>query len=489
MADFSRGEGRLFIAGEFRDAASGATYPNVNPATEETLGAVADAGPEDMDAAIAAARRAFDETDWSTNHAFRQRCLQQFQAGLEAEKEHLRAQTVQEVGAPVQLTYAVQGDSVIRDLGWVTELIGRYEWQQELPVHEFFGMKSRRRIYREATGVVGCITPWNFPLQVNLAKVAPALAAGNTVVLKPAPDTPWNATHLAKVFAEHTDLPPGVFNVVTSDDAARVGEVLTADPRVDLISFTGSTAVGKRIMASGAQTVKKVFLELGGKSANVVLDDADFARILPFCGMTCVHAGQGCAITTRLLLPRSRYEEGLAIVKTAFENVKYGDPTDPQNLQGPQINRRQQERVLGYIEQGIREGAKLVVGGKRPAHLEKGFYVEPTLFRDVDNRMTIAQEEIFGPVLVVIPFEDDDDAVRIANDSIYGLSGSVSSASEERAVAVAKRIRTGTLGVNGGMWFAPDSPFGGYKQSGIGREMGVEGFEEYLETKTLGLPA
>jgi len=489
MADFSRGEGRLFIAGEFREARSGATYENLNPATEEVIGAVADAGPDDMRDAIAAARRAFDESDWSTNHAFRQHCLQQLQQGLEAEKEHLRTQTVQEVGAPLQLTYAVQGDSVIRDLGWVIDLIGRYEWQRDLPDREFFGIKSRRRVYKEAAGVVGCITPWNFPLQVNLAKVVPALAAGNSVVLKPAPDTPWNATFLARTFAEHTDLPPGVFNVVTSADAARVGEVLTADPRVDLLSFTGSTAVGKQIMKSGADTVKRIFLELGGKSANIVLDDADFARILPFCGMTCVHAGQGCAITTRLLLPRSRYEEGLELVKTAFENVKYGDPTNPQNIQGPQISRRQQERVLRYIETGVREGAKLVVGGKRPAHLEKGFYVEPTLFRDVDNRMTIAQEEIFGPVLVVIPFDDDDDAVRIANDSIYGLSGSVSSASEERAVAVARRIRTGTVSVNGGMWFGPDSPFGGYKQSGIGREMGVEGFEEYLETKTIGLPA
>jgi aldehyde dehydrogenase (NAD+) len=356
-------------------------------------------------------------------------------------------------------------------------------------LHEFFGMRSRRRVFKEATGVVGCITPWNFPLQVNLAKVGPALAAGNTIVLKPAPDTPWNATFLGRVAAEHTDIPPGVFNVVTSADAARVGDVLSGDPRVDMISFTGSTAVGRHIMARGGETVKKVFLELGGKSAHVVLDDADFAAVLPFCSMTCMHGGQGCAITTRLLLPRARYDEGIEMLKAAFENVHYGDPMDPQNIQGPQINARQRDRVLGYIEKGVQEGAKLVVGGGRPAHLPKGFYVEPTLFRDVDNRMTIAQEEIFGPVLVVIPFDDDDDAVRIANDSIYGLSGSVSSASEERALAVARRMRTGTLGINGAMWFAPDSPFGGYKQSGVGREMGIEGFEEYLETKTVGLPA
>jgi aldehyde dehydrogenase (NAD+) len=489
MSDFSHPEGRLFIAGEFRDAAGGATYGNVNPATEEVIGQVADAAPADMEDAIAAARRAFDETDWSTNHAFRRKCLTQLQEGLEREKEHLRLQTVREVGAPIQLTYAVQGDSVIRDLRWVVELIGRFDWDRELPVHEFFGMKSRRRILKEAAGVVGCVTPWNFPLQVNLAKVGPALAAGNTVVLKPAPDTPWNATFLAKVAAEHTDMPPGVFNVITSEDPAQVGEVLTTDPRVDIVSFTGSTAVGRRIMAAASDTVKRVFLELGGKSANIVLDDADFARVLPFASMTCIHGGQGCAITTRLLLPRSRYEEGMEMLKPAFEAVKYGDPMEPQNIQGPQINRRQQERVLGYIEKGVQEGAKLVVGGRKPDHLPKGFFVEPTLFRDVDNSMTIAQEEIFGPVLVVIPFDDDDDAVRIANDSIYGLSGSISSASEERALAVARQLRTGTISVNGGMWFGPDSPFGGYKQSGVGREMGVEGFEEYLETKTIGLPA
>lgn len=489
MADFSQGEGRMLIDGALLAAKTGAVFDNVNPATEEVIGQVADGGPDDMNAAIAAARRAFDETDWSTNHAFRQRCLEQLQQGLEKEKEHLRLQTVQEVGSPLQLTYAVQGDSVIKDMGWVTRLIGSYEWERDLPVHEFFGMKSRRMVRKEATGVVGCITPWNFPLQVNLAKVAPALAAGNTVILKPAPDTPWNATFIGKVVAEHTDIPPGVFNVVTASNPAEVGEILSCDPRVDMLSFTGSTAVGRHIMAQGAQTVKKVFLELGGKSANIILDDAAFESVLPFCSMTCIHGGQGCAITTRLLLPRSRYEEGMEILKTAFEGINYGDPMQPQNIQGPQINARQRDRILVYIEKGVQEGAKVVVGGGRPAHLEKGYYVEPTLFRDVDNRMTIAQEEIFGPVLVVIPFDDDDDAVRIANDSIYGLSGSISSASEERAMAVARRIRTGTIGVNGGMWFAPDSPFGGYRQSGVGREMGIEGFEEYLETKTIGLPA
>jgi aldehyde dehydrogenase (NAD+) len=489
VADFSQPEGRLFIDGEFRDARSGAVYDNVNPATEEVIGQVADAAAADMEAAIAAARRAFDETSWSTDRAFRKRCLEQLRDGLEKEKENLRQQTVAEVGSPLQLTYAVQGDSVIKDLAWVIDLIDRFEWVRDIGEREFFGMKSRREVWKEPVGLVGAITPWNFPLQVNLAKVAPALAAGNSVVLKPAPDTPWNASFIAKVVAEYTDIPPGIFNVVSSGDPAGVGEVLTADPRVDLVTFTGSTGVGRRIMAASANTLKKVFLELGGKSANIILDDADLAMACGFAGTICTHAGQGCAIMTRLLLPRSRYEEGVEIAKTAFEAVKYGDPTDIQNSMGPLINARQRERVLGHIEKGISEGARLVTGGKRPAHLPKGYYVEPTLFADVDNSMTIAQEEIFGPVLVMIPFEDDDDAVRIANDSIYGLSGGIASGSLDRALAMARRIRTGTLLVNGGLWFGPDAPFGGYKQSGVGRENGELGFEELMETKVIALPA
>ncbi len=490
MPDFSQPEGRLYIDGELRDARSGAVYDNVNPATEEVIGQVADAAAADMDDAIAAARRAFDETDWATNRELRKRCLVQLREGLEKEKEHLRQQTIAEVGAPLQLTYAVQCDGPIKDLAWVTDLIDRFEWERELPVYDFFGMKSRRVVWKEPVGVVGAITPWNYPLQVNMAKVGPALAAGNSVILKPAPDTPWSASFIAEVVAEHTDIPPGIFNVVSSGDPATVGEVLTTDPRVDLVSFTGSTGVGRRIMSAASETLKKVFLELGGKSANIILDDANLEAVCGFAGTAvCTHAGQGCAMTTRFLIPRSRYDEAVELAKASFEALKYGDPTDIQNTMGPLINARQRDRVLSYVEKGVAEGARLVTGGKRPEHLPKGYYVEPTLFADVDNSMTIAQEEIFGPVLVMIPFEDDDDAVRIANDSPYGLSGGIMSGSEERALAVARRIRTGTLAVNGGLWFGPDAPFGGYKQSGVGREMGLEGFSEYLETKTVGLPA
>ena len=482
-------ESRMLIDGKLVDAEDGRTYDNINPATEEIIGPVADASVGDMERAITAARRAFDETAWSTDGAFRAACLRQLHDALEKHKEDLRPQIVAEVGCPIGLTYAVQQDSCIDDMHWDIELIDRYEWEYELGKHEFFGMESNRLVVREPIGVVGAITPWNFPFMLNLSKLAPALAAGCTVVLKPAPDTPYSATWIGKLAAEETDIPPGVLNVVTAADAAAVGEVVSGDPRVDMISFTGSTAVGKRIAARGSDSLKRVFLELGGKSANIVLDDADLSSALAGAGMVCMHSGQGCAITTRMLLPRSRYDEGVDIVRQAFESFPYGDPTDLNNMAGPLVNARQRERVLGYIEKGKAEGAKCLVGGGPATQFEKGYFVQPTLFVDVDPQSTIAQEEIFGPVLVVIPYEDDDDAVRIANNSRYGLSGAVTSASLERALGVARRIRTGTVSVNGGMWFGPDSPFGGYKESGLGREHGVQGFEEYLETKTIGLPA
>jgi aldehyde dehydrogenase (NAD+) len=481
-------ESRMLIDGKLVEARDGRTYDNINPATEDVIGPVADASTDDMDSAIAAARRAFDDTGWSTDRAFRAECLRQLHDALEKHKEQLRPQIVAEVGSPIGLTYAVQQDSCIEDMQWEIDLIDRYEWERELGDHEFMGMRSNRIVVREPIGVVGAITPWNFPFMLNLSKLAPALAAGCTVVLKPAPDTPYSATWIGKLVAEETDIPAGVVNVVTSADAAAVGEVLTGDPRVDMISFTGSSAVGKRIAARSADSLKRVFLELGGKSASIVLDDADFPSALAGAGMVCTHSGQGCAITTRMLLPRSRYDEGVDIVRQAFEAFPYGDPNDVGNLAGPLINARQRERVLGFIEKGKEEGAKCLVGGGPATQFEKGYFVQPTLFVDVDPDSTIAQEEIFGPVLVVIPYDDDDDAVRIANDSRYGLSGAVTSASLERALGVARRIRTGTVSVNGGLWFGPDSPFGGYKESGLGREHGVEGFEEYLETKAIGLP-
>ena len=488
MSNQAGGEVRMLIGGDLVEAASGKRFENINPATEEVLGEVADASPEDMQRAIAAARTAFDETDWSTNRALRKRSLEQLQAALESEREELREELIAEVGTPRMMTFAAQLDWPLEDaLLYPAKMIDEFPWERVLGGSEKMGMASRRAVLKEPMGVVGAIVPWNYPVEVTLNKLGPILATGNTVVLKPAPDTPWNATRLGRLVAEKTDIPAGVINVVTSSDHL-VGEELTLSPSVDMISFTGSTAVGKRIMEKGAPTLKRVFLELGGKSAMIVCDDADFASTVPMASMVCVHAGQGCAMQSRLLLPRSRYDEGVELVAAGMAGVPYGDPQSDAVMMGPVVSARQRDRVLGYIEKGQEEGAKLVFGGGRPSHLPKGWFVEPTLFVDVDNTMTIAQEEIFGPVLCVIPYEDDDDAVRIANDSKYGLSGGVVSASEERATAIARRIRTGSIGVNGGLWYGADSPYGGYKDSGVGRQCGPEGFEQYLETKAIAWP-
>ncbi len=482
-------ETKMLINGELVDAASGNTYPNINPATEEAMGQVADAGPEDMDRAIAAARRAFDETDWSTNHAFRLQCLQQLKAGLLAEMDDFKQQIAAETGAPLGICGAMgpQCEVPIGFMDFTLSALPEFQWSRDIGISEMMGIKSRRLVEKEAIGVVACVTPWNVPLQINLAKCIPALAAGCTIVLKPAPDTPWSATTLGRIVKEHTDIPPGVFNVVTSEDPVTVGDQLVGDPRVDMVSFTGSTAVGKHIMARASETVKKVFLELGGKSANIVLDDADLGGSLLSALSVCFHAGQGCALHTRLLVPKSKQAEAEELLKTYFGFIAYGDPEADGAIMGPLVNAKQRDRVLSYIEKGKAEGARVLLGGGVPQHLDKGYYVEPTVFVDVTNDMTIAREEIFGPVLAVIAYEDEEDAIRIANESDFGLSGGVWSASEERALAVARRIRTGTVNVNGGNFYAADAPFGGYKQSGIGREMGPEGFEEYLETKTIAI--
>ncbi|HEV8064259.1 MAG TPA: aldehyde dehydrogenase family protein [Acidimicrobiales bacterium] len=479
------GEFRMLIDGQLVEAVAGGAFDNINPATEEVLGQTTDATAPDMDRAIEAARRSFDQSGWATDRALRQRCLRQLHEAIVSEQELFRAELVAEVGCPVAVTYLAQLDAPLAEgLLWPAEHIDDFEWERPLPENGAFGMRSWQKVVKEPVGVVGAIIPWNYPFEILIGKLGQALATGNTVVVKPAPDTPWDATRIGRLIAERTDIPAGVVNIVPSSDHM-LGEQLVVDPRVDLISFTGSTATGKRIMAAGAPTLKRLFLELGGKSADIILEDADLAGKLAFMGFMCMHAGQGCAMLTRILVHESRYDEAVVLSKAAMEGVTYGDPTDPGNIQGPQINARQRDRVLGYIESGISEGARLVIGGGRPEHLKKGFYVEPTLFADVDNSMTIAREEIFGPVLVLIPFRDDDDAVRIANDNAYGLSGGVTSASEERALAVARRIRAGTVSVNGGIYYNAGSPFGGYKASGLGRQNGREGFEQYLETKTI----
>ncbi|MFT5443654.1 MAG: aldehyde dehydrogenase (NAD+) [Myxococcota bacterium] len=483
-------ETRNLIDGVLCDASNGNTFDNISPTTGETLGTAADGTKDDMLRAVEVARRAFDETDWCLDQEFRSKCIRQLYEGMLEEKEQFRSIIVNEAGGPVSLSTYMHVDEPIEMMSYWADLAASYTYESRMSDVPFLGRQQGRLMRKEAAGVVGAITPWNVPLYLNIAKIGPGLAAGCTMILKPAPDTPWSATHIGKIIAEKTDIPAGVINIVASSDHM-TGEILSSDPRIDVVTFTGSTATGRRIMECAAPTVKNVFLELGGKSANIVLDDADFAAVLPGAAMTCVHGGQGCAITTRLLVPQARYDEALGILETAFTNWNYGDPANPANLQGPQISKRQQERVLAYIEKGKKEGARCLVGGGKPEGDmgEKGCFVEPTLFVDVDPDSTIAQEEIFGPVLCVIPYEDDDDAVRIANNSSYGLAGAIQTNDVERGLAMARRIRTGVISVAGAQWFHVDTPFGGYKQSGIGRENGVMGFEGYLETKIIAIPS
>ena len=480
--------GQLYIDGVLRNAAGDRTYQDVSPWTGAVIAEAADAAPEDMEEAIAAARRAFDETDWATDHAKRRALVARLGELMVANQDRIIEIVRLEGGAAWGTIMGPQVQFALDAFQGTLKVFDEFAWEQDKGVVEAFFTQSRRIIRREAFGVVAAITPWNVPLYVNVGKLVPALLAGCTVILKPAPETPLSGAIIGELAAE-AGFPAGVFNVVTGEDPAMLGELLTGDPRVDLVTFTGSTVTGKRIMERGAQTLKRVFLELGGKSALIVLEDApDYAMAVAH-SMMIYHAGQGCANCTRLLLPRSRYAEGVAILEQAYAHVQWGDFDDKANYMGALISERQRKRVLGYIEAGKAEGARLIAGGGIPADKGDGFFVEPTCFVDVDNKMKIAQEEIFGPVLVVIPFEDDEDAIRIANDSIYGLSGAVVSGDFDRGMAIAKRIRAGTYSVNGGIWSAPDVPFGGYKQSGLGREWGEAGFEEYLQIKTIGMPA
>ena len=476
-------ESRLFIDGKLV-AGSGGTFETVNPATEEVLGVAANADEADMSAAIGAARTAFDDTDWSTNTELRVRCLRQLREAMHANLEDLRELTISEVGAPRMLTAGAQLEGPIDDLAFSADTAESYAWRSDLGYATPQGIPTNRVVAREAVGVVGAITPWNFPHQINLAKVGPALAAGNTLILKPAPDTPWMAAVLGEIIAEHTDFPAGVINIVTSDDHG-VGALLSKDPRVDMVSFTGSTNTGRAVMTDSAVTIKKVFLELGGKSAFIVLDDADLGGACAMAAFTvAMHAGQGCAITTRLVVPRAAYDEAVEAAAATLGGIKPGDPNSKRTVCGPVISARQRDRIQGYLDSAIAEGGRFACGGGRPADMDRGFYIEPTVIAGLDNSAKVSREEIFGPVLTVIAHDGDDDAVRIANDSPYGLSGTVFG-SDDRAQAVASRLRVGTVNVNGGVWYSADAPFGGYKQSGVGREMGVAGFEEYLETKLI----
>ena len=465
---------KLFINGQWVNSTGTGTIDVINSTTEEVMGRIPEGTAEDVNAAVAAAKAAFES--WSTTSVeSRRRYLQLIADKLASKKEEIAALVAAEVGMPLPLATAVQAGMPAMIMGSYAELLNSFQFEETI---------GKALVVKEPVGVVGCITPWNFPLHQVICKVAPALAAGCTVVLKPSEVAPLTAFVLAEIIAD-IGLPAGVFNLVTGYGPV-VGEAIAAHPDVDMVSFTGSTRAGKRVSELAAQTVKKVSLELGGKSANVILDDADFDKAVKSgVGACYFNSGQTCSALTRMLVPRSRYDEAVAIARKTAEGFTVGDPLGGAAKLGPLVSATQRERVINYIKKGIEEGATLVTGGaEMPEGLTKGYFVRPTVFANVNNKMTIAQEEIFGPVLSIIPYDDEDDAVSIANDTIYGLAGGVWSGDPERAKRVARRLRTGQVEINGGK-FNPLVPFGGYKQSGNGRELGKYGLEEFLEVKAM----
>lgn len=481
-------DAKLYIDGVVRSSSNDAWFDNINPWTAESCGRAADATEADVEEAIVAARRAFDETDWSTNREKRFELVSKLVDEMFAQRELLTNIACLEAGAALGAANRAHIDGALNGGKDLLECFKKVEWESDRGNKVDMGIESHRIVVQEPLGVVAAITPWNVPLYVNVGKVIAALLAGCTVILKPAPDTPMMGSVMGEM-ADKVGIPKGVLNVVTSADPAMAGEMLTRDPRVDVVSFTGSTLVGKRIMENGASTLKRIFLELGGKSVNIILEDTPDFQISCMMGMAVFHAGQGCAMPTRMLVPKSRYDEAVEALKISYGSFsqKWGEFGNPEHIMGPVISKKQHERVLGYIELGKEEGAECIAGGGPAPEKGNGFFVQPTCFVNVTNDMRIAREEIFGPVLVVIPFEDDEDAIRIANDSEYGLGGSVWSGDQDRAMNIARRIRAGALSVNGGMSITGDLPFGGFKGSGMGREWGVEGIEDFLDTKAIAV--
>ncbi len=467
---------RLFVGGEWVEPAGTGTIDVINPSTEEVIGHIPEGTPEDVDRAAKAARTAFDS--WSqTTPAERAPYLGAIGAALAERGDEIAALVATELGMPIRQARMIQAGLPTMSFSSMPELMEHVQWEIEI---------GNSLIVREAVGVVGAITPWNYPLHQISLKVAPALAAGCTVVLKPSEVAPLNAFVLAEII-EAAALPPGVFNLVTGT-GPEVGEAIVRHPDVDMVSFTGSTRAGRRVSELASEHVKPVALELGGKSPNVILEDANLEQAVADGVAKCfLNSGQTCSALTRMIVPRERLEEAEQIAAATAGKYALGDPFEETARLGPVVSDSQLERVRGYIEKGIEEGARVVTGGaEAPADRERGYFVQPTVFSDVTPEMTIAQEEIFGPVLVIMPHDGEDDAVRIANDSDYGLAGGVWSGDEERAKSVARRIRTGQIEINGGA-FNPLAPFGGYKQSGHGREGGPFGIEEFLTAKSLQL--
>ncbi|WP_176561924.1 aldehyde dehydrogenase [Mycolicibacterium palauense] len=472
---------RLFIGGKWVAPSTSEVIEVFSPATGEKVGQVPVAAQADVDAACAAARKAFDEGPWPRmTPQERQAVLARVVSLVEQRAEEFKQLLTLETGQPATVVDMMQFGAGLSGLQYYAGAADKFTWKE---VRD--GIYGQTLVVREPVGVVGAVIAWNVPFFLACNKLGPALLAGCTVVLKPAAETPLTTNLFAEVFAE-AGLPEGVLSVVPG--GPETGRALTANPELDKFTFTGSSAVGKEIGKIAAEKLKPCTLELGGKSAAIILEDADVDSTLPmlvFSGL--MNCGQACVGQTRILAPRSRYDEIVEKLAAAVSAMPVGLPDDPAAAIGPLISEKQRDRVEGYIKKGLEEGARVVAGGGRPDGLDSGWFVQPTVFADVDNSMTIAQEEIFGPVLVVIPYDTEDDAVRIANDSVYGLAGSVYTTDNAKAIEIASKIRTGTYGVN--MYaFDPGSPFGGFKNSGIGRENGPEGIEAYCEPKSILLP-
>jgi len=466
----------IYIDGAWVPSDGTGTIEVINAGTEEVMGSIPEGTASDVDKAVAAARRAFES--WAgTPVEERQKYMIRLNEALQARSPEIAEVIAGEVGMPITWSTMIQAGLPAGNMQTYATLLDTFEFEETI---------GNSLVVKEPVGVVGAITPWNYPLHQIICKLGGALAAGCTFVLKPSEVAPLNAFILAEIVHE-IGLPAGVFNMVTGTGPV-VGAAISEHPDVDMVSFTGSTRAGKQVAAAAAGTVKRVALELGGKSANIVLDDANLEEVIPKGLFACyLNSGQTCTAHTRMLVPNSRYDEAVAIAAGAAEQTQVDDPTKEGMHLGPLISQAQWDRVQGYIQQGIDEGAVVAAGGLgKPDGHETGYFVKPTVLANVTNDMTVAQEEIFGPVLSIIGYDDEDDAVRIANDSLYGLSGGVWSADKDRAIAVARRMRTGAVDVNGGS-FNIAAPFGGYKQSGYGRENGPYGIDEFLQTKSLQL--
>lgn len=474
---------RLFIGNEWVEPSSTSTIEVISPTTEEPVGSVPEAKEPDVDRAVAAAREAFDRGPWPRmTPAERGAILSKVAEAIRNDMDGLTRLIADEMGSPVSWGQLAQVLAPTMILDYYAGLAATYEFDT---VRD--GLLGPVLVTREPVGVVAAITPWNVPLFLAAAKLGPALLSGSTVVFKPAPETPLDANVLAELFRD-AGLPDGVLSVVPA--GREVGEYLVNHPGIDKVSFTGSTAAGRKIGAACGANLKRFSLELGGKSAAILLDDANLSEALPLMLSNAImNNGEACIALTRILAPRDRYREVTDGLVELVRAMKVGDALDPATQVGPLVAERQRERVEGYIHLGQEEGAKVALGGGRPEGVDRGWFVEPTVFVDVDNRMRIAQEEIFGPVLSVIPYEGDEEAVRIANDSDYGLCGAVFTADADRGLAVARQVRTGTYMVNSNVPIDFSSPFGGFKASGIGREFGEDGLELFLEKKTVNLPA